>query len=96
MIQLIKKTFPEDPNGAVAIAKCESGLKPTAHNPTNTNGTVDSGLFQINSTHFPRMERMGLDVWNPEHNVQFARMLYDESGWRPWVCAWKHLALASR
>lgn len=33
------------------------------------------------------MEALGLDVFDPEDNVRFARILYDESGWQPWVCA---------
>lgn len=33
------------------IVRCESGFKLKAHNPYNKNGTTDSGLFQINSTH---------------------------------------------
>lgn len=32
------------------------------------------------------METMGLDVWDVQDNVAFARVLYEESGWVPWVC----------
>jgi hypothetical protein len=87
--RLIKEAFPEDPHTAVAIANCESGLKPNAFNPSNKNGTTDGGLFQLNSTHYPRMERLGLDPWNVHDNIEFARILYKESGWHPWVCARK-------
>jgi hypothetical protein len=73
----------------VAVAKCESGLKANAHNPKNPNGTTDGGVFQINSTHYKRMERLGLDPYHAPDNVEFARMLYEESGWQPWVCARK-------
>lgn len=95
MVSLIRTTFPEDPHTALAIAECESGLNPEAYNPNNYDGSVDRGLMQINSTHDARMNELGLDPWNPEDNVQFARLLYDESGYRPWVCAWSkdHLAL---
>lgn len=37
---------------AVAIARAESGGNPSAVSPTNSNGTKDYGLFQINSVHF--------------------------------------------
>lgn len=70
----------------MAVARCESGLNPNAHNPRNTNGTTDGGLFQINSVHDKRLEAMGLDKYDPEDAAKFARMLYDEEGWRPWVC----------
>lgn len=38
------------------------------------------------------MEELGLDIWNPEDNVAFARILYEEQGWKPWVCFTKGLA----
>ena len=77
----------------IAIAKCESGLNPDALNTNNPDGTHDGGLFQINSTHHGRMRVLGLDWKEPEDNVQFAKLLYDESGTSPWVCAdSKHLS----
>lgn len=84
---LIRKYFPEDTHRAVEVAKCESGLNPDATNTKNKNGTIDGGLFQLNSSHDKRMEALGLDKYDPEDNVRFARLLYDEQGWKPWVCA---------
>ena len=95
MVSLIKETFPEDPHTALAIARCESGLNPEAYNPNNSNGSVDRGVFQLNSVHDERVESLGLDVWNVEDNIAFARMLYDESGFRPWVC-YTHGMIAMR
>lgn len=77
---------------ALAIAKCESGLNPDAYNNKNANGTTDGGLFQINSTHDARLRELGLDKYDPEDNVTFARILYEENGWSPWVCR-KHVAM---
>ena len=80
--ELIVETFPEEPEKALAIARCESGLRPDAWSPTQ-----DGGVFQIHvPVHGKRLEELGLDIWDPEDNIKFARMLYDESGWRPWVC----------
>lgn len=90
---LIRKTFPEDVERALAVAKCESGFNPDAYNGKNKNGTTDGGLFQINSSHDKRLNELGLDKWNPEDNVAFARMLYEENGWRPWVCHTQSLAV---
>ena len=85
-MRLIKDTFPEEPSRALAVANCESGLNPNAYNSKNVNGTTDSGIFQINSTHNSRLNEMGLDVFDPEDNVKFARILYEEHRWQPWVC----------
>lgn len=44
--------FPEESIATmVAIAKAESGWNPAAVNNSNRNGSVDRGLFQINSIH---------------------------------------------
>ena len=88
----IRKTFPEDPHTAIAIAKCESNFNPNAYNPNNYDGSVDRGIMQLNSVHDTKMQSLGLDPWNPEDNLKFARILYDESGWIPWVC-YRHIAL---
>ena len=84
--KLIRETFPEAPNTAVAIAKCESSLEPTAHNTSNRDGTSDGGIFQLNSVHDTALEARGLNKWNTEDNIKFARMLYESSGFIPWVC----------
>lgn len=85
---LIKETFPEDPQRALAIANCESGFNPNAKGPTQ-----DSGVFQIHKpSHGKKMESLNLDPFDVEDNVAYARMLYDESGWVPWVCHTRGLA----
>ncbi len=88
---LIREWFPEETHTAVAIAKCESGLRPNAVNNKNTNGSTDGGLWQINSVHDHRLKQLGLDKFNPEDATKFARMLYEERGWKDWVCL-KHVA----
>ena len=95
MKALIRATFPEDPHTAVAVANCESSLNANAYNPKNTNGSTDGGLWQINSIHDSRLEQLGLDKYDAEDATRFARLLYDESGWTPWVCWWHedHLAM---
>lgn len=92
--RLIRQTFPEDPHTAVAVATCESGLKAGAYNDKNVTPTYDSGIFQINSVHHERMVALNLNKWDVEDNVRFARILYEEQGWQPWVCYWKGMHLA--
>jgi hypothetical protein len=77
IIEKIRETFPEDPDRAVAIAKCESNFNPKAVSPTN-----DHGLMQINKT----VHTVEGDVYDVETNLKYARKLYDERGWKPWVC----------
>lgn len=52
-----------DPTLVRAIAWHESGMRPLAVN-RNSNGSVDVGLMQINSTWFPTLARAGIA---PEH-----------------------------
>lgn len=50
-----------DPWLLYAIAKVESGYNPYAVNKANRNGTVDTGLMQINSIHWPTLRRYGIE-----------------------------------
>jgi len=86
VVEEIRRVFHEEPELALAIFKCESGLVPTAEN-WNTNGSVDRGITQLNSVH----DLSGVDVWDPKENLAFARKLYDERGWQPWYCYTKKL-----
>jgi hypothetical protein len=66
----------------MAIANCESGFNPSAVGPTQ-----DGGVFQIHvPSHGKRLQALGLDLWDARDNVTYARMLYDEQKWQPWVC----------
>ncbi|MCU6670870.1 type III secretion system invasion protein IagB [Enterobacteriaceae bacterium H4N4] len=49
-----------DPYLLFAIAKVESGMNPHAVG-WNRDGTRDVGLMQINSIHFPELQRAGID-----------------------------------
>lgn len=90
---LIKRTFPNDAERALAIAKCESGYNPNAYNSKNPDGSNDGGLWQLNSVHDRRLKELGLNKYDPEDATAFARMLYDESGgFSDWVCHSKGLA----
>lgn len=80
MIAVIKKVWRRDWETGVAIAKCESGLRPNAFNGSNTNGTWDAGLMQVNSIHGISKE----DLFNPYANAGYAYSIYKEQGLQPW------------
>lgn len=75
----IAKTFPENPEVMVAVAKAESNLNPLAIN-RNTNGSRDIGLFQINSVHGGN----DLEMFDVDKNLEAARKVYDKQGITAW------------
>lgn len=78
VIDAIVNTFPEAPI-MVEIARCESGLNPSA----DRKG-IDGGLFQINQVHLPALEQHGLDRYDLQDNLTYSRMLYDSQALSPW------------
>jgi hypothetical protein len=69
---------------ALAIAKSESGLREDAFNTYNTNGTLDVGIFQINSVHFNQAGCSLKEIVDPYKNVDCAFSIYEASGWNAW------------
>lgn len=69
---------------AIAIATCESRLQATATSPDGNN----IGLFQINRVHAGWIRsQLGYtygQLIDPWKNARVAKILYDQSGWRPW------------
>lgn len=87
---LIRQYFGSVTVEAIVIVQCESGFVPTALN-TNTNGTQDHGLFQINDVHMRAFEAVTGQAWatryDPVANTTFAAWLYNHAGgWGPWRC----------
>jgi soluble lytic murein transglycosylase-like protein len=65
LIFLIAAEIGVPPNYALAVAMCESGLNPSVISTVNQNGSVDRGLFQLNSYVYPDVE------WDdPETNIR--------------------------
>jgi soluble lytic murein transglycosylase-like protein len=57
-----------EPELLQAIAKVESGMNPVAINK-NRNGTYDIGIMQINSYHFPALEKRGVTEHQLKNDV---------------------------
>jgi len=61
-IKRIAKDEGVDPDLALRVAKCESGLDPSAKN-INTNGSIDRGLFQWNNRWHPEItDEVAFDI----------------------------------
>lgn len=83
---LIRQTFPETPEKAVRIARCESRFDPTAVSPDGANW----GVMQVNVVHKGLAAAMGYS-WGQMlqvlPNLAVARAVYDRAGgWGPWSC----------
>ena len=79
----IKDVFEDKADEAIKVAQCESGLRlKFCNDGLNKNGTVDCGVFQINSQ-VHGINRKWLN--NVTINVRVAKQLYDEHGnWSAW------------
>lgn len=65
---------------AVAVAYAESGYNPRAYN-RNTNGTVDKGLWQINTYYHPPR----CNYYDPACNAStMVKISSHGTNWRPW------------
>jgi hypothetical protein len=87
---LIRQTFPESPDRAVRIARCESGLNPRAINGQHV------GAMQVATVvHAKLIARLGYepaDLLDLRVNLKVARAIFDGAdggprGWAAWSCA---------
>lgn len=83
---------------AVAVALAESGGNPSAVNRSNSNGTSDYGLWQINSVH---ADLLRTGSWsNPSDNARMAFSVWRAAGgsFSPWTTYTNglHIAYLSR
>lgn len=94
MVREIRNTFPEDPSTALAVAACESGYQMIQSRHIQPYGRERSfGIFQI---HEPDWHDTAIRLGYPdyqtdvEQNLQMARYIYEQSGWRAWSCYTKN------
>jgi len=87
IMSYIVEVFGDDADDAITIInKCEnSDFNPKATN-YNSNGTWDTGIFQINQIHGYSLEEMQ----NWKKNIDAAKKIFDKAGkkWTPWSCAY--------
>lgn len=84
----IRKYFGDIFSQAWGVSGCESTHNPNAVSP----GGGNYGLFQINYVHESDFEAVTGASWSqifdPYLNAEYARYLYNQSGWGPWACKW--------
>ncbi len=82
IIAYIVEVFGEDAPEAFNVLRCENkNLDPLAVNTFNSNGSIDEGIFQINSIHG---QKNMLD-WRA--NIDYAYKIFSRQGWTPWSCS---------
>ena len=78
---------------AIRLAKSENywnltGSFNCSRTHTNTNGSVDIGIFQINSIHARNLEKLGMtmeDMKDCKKNIDYAyKMWRDQGGFQAW------------
>ncbi len=84
---LVKSNFKDAPI-MQKIAFCESRNIQFDADGKVHRGVVnnkDVGIFQINEKyHLKRAIKKGIDIYSVEGNMEYARILYEESGTQPW------------
>ncbi len=87
---MIDQVFGPYAQGALQVARCESGLNPDAYNPTSIGGSHAEGVFQIlyPSTWMGTSEA-GSSPYNAQANILAAHQIFVRDGynWHEWSCA---------
>ena len=93
---MITDAFPDQPRTAYLVAQCESGLKMVQSNHIQPYGREESfGIFQIHARAWDKVaQSMGLDYKNNvRDNIEMAKYIYQQSGWKAWTCYNDHVAI---
>lgn len=85
IIKEIHRVFPEAPY-MVDVARCEGSRGGVIIADAYNSLTDDSGVFQVNEYYHGKTYReLGFtDMKDPKQNIAFSRLLFEESGLRPW------------
>ncbi len=90
------KDFSSDKPLMAEISYCESRFRQYSSDGSVLRGIEnkgDIGLFQINEGyHLERSKRLGYDIYTPEGNMAYARLIFNQLGPQPWSASspcWK-------
>jgi len=75
------------------VAKCESRFRHFKENGDIVRGEknhADVGVMQINEYyHIDKADKLGLNIYTLEGNVEYAKYLFDKEGTTPWLASSK-------
>lgn len=89
VINDIVAVFGPNANGAINVARCESGFDPNAWNPYAIGGSHASGVFQIlYPSTWSTTSWAGTSPYNYDANIHAAYQIFSRDGfsWREWSC----------
>ena len=81
--QKITRIFGADSERAIKIFTCESNLDPNVIGDLNTK-YPSVGVAQIRM--LPERNLQVKDMLDPDKNLEYAKLLFNKSGWEPWAC----------
>ncbi len=76
-------------SAALAVARCESGLNPSAYNPTSIGGSHAEGVFQIlYPSTWDSTPEAASSPYNAAANIEAAHAIFVRDGynWHEWSC----------
>ena len=81
----IKRVFGKDYKMALAVSQAENGTRKCDRvSKPNTNGSVDIGVFQVNTVHLKRVTEAELKTCLG--NIRYAHSLFKKQGhWGAWA-----------
>lgn len=87
-VESLVRAYFKDVPVLVSVARCESHFRHELEDGSVLRGKVDgadTGVMQINRRyHEKRAQSLGLDLFDLEDNLAYARLLYEEQGTKPW------------
>ncbi|MEK7551932.1 MAG: hypothetical protein AAB534_00800 [Patescibacteria group bacterium] len=90
--EIVKNYFADAPI-MVEIARCESTFRQINSKGEVLRGVVNSrdvGVMQINERfHGDTAEKMNVDIYSIDGNLEYARHLYEKQGTKPWKASEK-------
>ncbi len=89
VVSIIQSVFGSYANAAIAVARCESSLNPSAVNPTSIGGSHATGLFQIlYPSTWDTTSQAGNSPYDAQANAKAAYQIFSRDGhsWREWTC----------
>ena len=90
VIAMIKQVFGPYADGALNVARCESGFNPLAFNPVSNGGNHAEGVFQIlYPSTWNGTSEAASSPYNAMANILAAHQIFVRDGysWREWSCA---------